>query len=206
MSDERLASARRIGILGGTFDPIHYGHLAIAEEARERFALDVVLFIPTGEPPHKPAGRAGAELRYRMTELAVTDNPNFTVSRIEVDRPGRSYTVETLGQLHAQYPQAAFFLIMGADMAVDFPSWRDPEGILARAALIVANRPEYPQQEILDLQKRLGVERLHIMEGPGLWISSTDLRRRVRDGRSIRYLVPPPVVEFISENGLYREE
>ncbi|HEY3416296.1 MAG TPA: nicotinate-nucleotide adenylyltransferase [Armatimonadota bacterium] len=203
MSDERLALARRVGILGGTFDPIHFGHLAIAEEARERFALDVVLFIPTGEPPHKPAGRASAEVRYRMTELAIADNPAFAASRIEVDRPGRSYTVETLEQLHAQYPQAAFCLIMGADMAIDFPSWRDPEGILARAALIVANRPEYPQQDILDLQTRIGPERLQIMEGPGLWISSTDLRQRVREGRSIRYLVPSPVVEFICGNGLY---
>ncbi len=191
----------RWGILGGTFDPIHYGHLAIAEEARERLALARVLFIPTGEPPHKPQGRASAEDRCRMTELAIADNPAFAVSRVEIDRPGRSYTVETLRALHAQHPDTHFSFLIGADMALDFHRWRDPDGILAQADVVAITRPGYDLSALATLP---AAGRLTPLEAPGLLLSSTDLRERVREGRGIRYLVPEAVREFIIERGLYR--
>ncbi len=192
----------RWGILGGTFDPIHFGHLAMAEEARERLGLARVLFIPTGEPPHKPQGRASAEDRCRMTELAVAENPAFAVSRIEIDRPGRSYTVETLRDLHAQYPETDFTFIIGADMALDFHRWRDPEGILAQAAVVAITRPGYDLAQLATLPT---AGRITPLDAPGLYLSSTDLRARVREGRSIRYLVPAAVREYIEERGLYRQ-
>ncbi len=189
------------GILGGTFDPIHFGHLAIAEEARERLGLARVLFIPTGAPPHKPRGRADAEDRRRMAELAVADNPAFAVSRLEIDRPGRSYTVETLRALRAQYPEADFTLLLGADMALEFHRWRDPEGILAQATVAAITRPGYDLSHLAALPT---AGRITPLEAPGLLISSTDLRARVREGRSIRYLVPAAVREYIAARALYR--
>lgn len=192
----------RLGILGGTFDPIHFGHLAIAEEARERLGLARVLFIPAGQPPHKPRGRADAEERCRMTELAIADNPAFAVSRVEIDRPGRSYTVETLRELHARYPEADFTLIIGADMALEFHLWRDYEGILAQAGVVAITRPGY---DLAGLEQLPTAGRLSPLDAPGLYISSTDLRTRIRDGRSIRYLVPAAVRAYIAEQRLYNK-
>ena len=194
----------RLGILGGTFDPIHYGHLAIAEEARQRFALERVLFMPAGEPPHKEQGLASGEQRYLMTVLATADHPAFDVSRLEIDRPGPSFTVETLRQLHARLPHTALFLIMGADMAVDFPKWREPEAILALARIIVATRPGIPNTELERLVAQPGMERLTLMPAPGLDISSTALRQRLREGYSLRYLTPDAVAAYMAKERLYR--
>jgi nicotinate-nucleotide adenylyltransferase len=199
-----LQNVRRLGVLGGTFDPIHYGHLQIAEEARERFALDAVLFIPTGEPPHKPAGQANAEQRFLMAELATADNPRFAVSRLEIDRPGPSYTADTLEALRARYPEAARYLIIGADMAMDFPAWREPERILGLARIVAATRPGVPEARLRRHLAAPAMQAVELLVAPGLDISSTELRRRVAEGKSLRYLTPDPVVGFIEKEGLYR--
>lgn len=193
-------SIERLGILGGTFDPIHYGHLAIAEEAAEVFALDRVLFIPAGMPPHKRGERAGAAHRLRMVELAIAGNARFALSRVEIDRPGPSYTADTLRLLRADYPAAAFYLIMGADMALEFHAWRDPDGILAQAQVIAATRPGF---DLAGLAALPTAGRFHLMDAPGLYISSTDLRARLRAGRGIRYLLPEAVAEYIRRERLY---
>ncbi|MHB0935974.1 MAG: nicotinate-nucleotide adenylyltransferase [Armatimonadota bacterium] len=195
---------RRLGVLGGTFDPIHYGHLQIAEEVRERFNLDVVLFIPTGEPPHKPQGQANVEQRFLMTELATADHPQFIVSRMEIDRPGISFTVDTLQALKAQFPDAEIHLIMGADMAMDFPTWREPERIRALTRIVAVTRPGVQEEE---LRRHLATPAMHGIElvvAPGIALSSTEIRRRARDGKSLRYLIPDAVIGFIEKEGLYQ--
>lgn len=203
MSAPVLLSATRLGVLGGTFDPVHYGHLALAEEARQRFVLDAVLFIPAGEPPHKPQGQADAEQRYRMALLATADHPHFIVSRLELDRSGPSYTVDTLRQLHAAYPAAAFTLILGADMGVDFPHWRDPAGILALARVVIGSRPGVPDDALHDVLASPHMAGVEFMPTPGLAISSTDLRERARTGASLRYLTPDTVVAYLVKEGIY---
>jgi len=201
-----LQNIRRLGVLGGTFDPIHYGHLQIAEEVRERFNLDVVLFIPTGEPPHKPHGQANAEQRFIMTELATADHPRFTVSRLEIDRPGISFTVDTLQALHEEYPGVEIYLMMGADMALDFPTWRQPERILSLAHAVAVTRPGVQEEA---LRRHLATPAMHGIElvvAPGIALSSTEIRRRAREGKSLRYLIPDAVIGFIEKEGLYRED
>lgn len=198
-----LQNVRRLGVLGGAFDPIHYGHLQIAEEARERFALDAVLFIPTGEPPHKPQGQASAEQRFLMAELATVDHPQFIVSRMEIDRPGTSYTVDTLQALKQQYPDAELYLIMGADMAMDFPTWRQPERIRSLARVVAVTRPGVQDEA---LRRHLATPAMHDVElvvAPGIALSSTEIRRRAREGKSLRYLTPDTVIAFIEKEGLY---
>ncbi|MHB9130678.1 MAG: nicotinate-nucleotide adenylyltransferase [Armatimonadota bacterium] len=204
MPVDSLCFVTKLGVLGGTFDPIHYGHLAIAEEARERYALDAVLFVPAGDPPHKPPSQADAEQRFLMTALATADHPQFYVSRIEIDRTGPSYTVETMRQLHAAYPHAALFLIIGADMALTFMSWREPQTILSLARVIAATRPGYSLERLQQMQRQPDAVNLDVMISPGLEISSTELRARASTGRSLRYLTPEPVVEYIVKTGLYR--
>jgi nicotinate-nucleotide adenylyltransferase len=204
MDASDMASAARIGVFGGAFDPIHIGHLAIAEAAREACRLDAVLFIPTGAAPHKPRGRASAEDRYAMTVLATGPNPRFHVSRVEIDRPGRSYTVDTLRGLHEAYPRADFVLIMGADMAADFPHWREPDAILALAEVAAVMRPGIDGSLVERLHADQRFARMASVVGPSLAISSTDVRRRVEEGRSIGYLVPDTVSTYIAKAGLYR--
>jgi len=204
MQFDQLTTATHIGILGGAFDPIHFGHLAIAEEARVRLGLDVILFIPAGRPPHKPTGQADAEQRFLMATLATADHPRFFVSRLEVDRDGPSYTVDTLRALRETYPQAVLHLLVGADMALDFPSWREPRTILSLARLVAVTRPGYPIERLQQLRETPGMESAEILTAPGLDISSTDIRARLRDGMSVRYLTPDAVAAYIAKTGLYR--
>ena len=199
-----LQNAHRLGVLGGAFDPIHYGHLQIAEEARERFALDAVLFIPTGEPPHKPQGQAGAEQRFLMTELATADNPCFAVSRLEIDRPGKSYTVDTLQTLKGQYPDAEIYLIMGADMAMDFSTWREPEHIRSLARVVAVTRPGVREEALRRRLAAPAMRGIELVVAPGIALSSTEIRRRACEGKSLRYLTPDAVIGFIEKEGLYR--
>jgi len=195
-----LTAVRRLGILGGTFDPIHYGHLAIAEEAWERCHLDMVLFMPAGDPPHKPDELASAEQRFHMVEMAIADNPHFCLSRLELDRPGPSYTVDTLRELHARYPQTELYFIIGTDAAQEFFSWRDPQGILACARIIAAARPGIAET-VLSAAREAGMLVLHT---PGVAVSSTEIRTRANRGWSLRYLTPPSVIDFLHNEGLYR--
>lgn len=188
---------RRVGVFGGTFDPPHVGHLAIAEWARDRLALARVLLVPAGEPPHK-RGRPVTAARHRlaMARLAARGNPAFAVSPIEAEREGPSFTVDTLRALRVRERGARLFLVIGADSLDDFPDWRDPEGILELATLAVAERNGAGGR------KRSRPPHVRL-EFPPLDISSSVLRRRARDGHSLRYLVPDPVIAYIRRHGLY---
>ncbi|HET7560581.1 MAG TPA: nicotinate-nucleotide adenylyltransferase [Limnochordia bacterium] len=198
---------RRIGVMGGTFDPIHYGHLVAAEGAALEFALDEVRFVPSGRPPHKPNQPiSGAEHRLMMSVLATLSNPRFSVSRVDIDRPGPSYTVETLRCLKRAEPEAEFFFITGADAVRELLTWKEPEQLLAECPLIAATRPGYRldtlQEQLGDLYERQR-ERIRVFTVPALAISSSDIRARVAAGRSIRYLLPEIVFDYIRKVGLY---
>lgn len=186
--------------MGGTFDPVHYGHLVCAEEARWQFELDEVVFVPTGQPWQKREV-SPAEDRYMLTMLATAPNTKFSVSRIDIDRKGPTYTRDTLQKFKDFYGEDVdLFFITGADAVLDILTWKDPDEVLELAQLIAASRPEYDLSK-LDQIKVAG--RMKTMQIPALSISSTDIRERVRTGRPIRYLVPREVLRYIEERGLY---
>ncbi len=190
--------------MGGTFDPVHYGHLVAAEEALVQFNLDSVVFMPTGEPARK-TDRAvtPAEQRYLMTVIATASNPDFSVSRLEVDRPGVTYTVDTIRELRATHgPEADLFFITGADAVLDILTWKDSEGLAHECTFIAATRPGYDLSALAGLAAEAGLV-VEAMEVPALAISSTDIRARVAGRRPVRYLLPEAVATFISKNGLY---
>lgn len=195
----------RIGILGGTFDPIHYAHLFIAEEARVRFDLARVVFVVNALPPHKQAYPVtDAAHRLRMTELAIASNPSFECSRIELDRPGASYTVDTLKALQLEHPSAALFFITGVDTIVEIPTWHRPDEVIRLTCFIVADRPGHTWDPGgRDLPPAL-TDRVLPLSTTHLDISSTDIRRRVREGLPIRYLTPDSVAAYITAHRLYR--
>lgn len=198
----------RLGVLGGTFDPIHVGHLVAAEAVRCHFQLDRILFVPAGQPPHKdPSAVTPAEHRYRMTVLATAGNPHFFASRMELDRPGPSYTIDTLRQLGSLAPKARLFFIAGVDAALALPHWRGGLSLLEAAELIVVTRAGTSPGSLEAFLHGLPAayrQRVHPLAIPEIGISSSDLRDRVASGRSIRYLVPPAVEDYIYKHGLYR--
>lgn len=201
----------RLGVMGGTFDPIHNGHLVTAEEARCQFELDEVAFIPSARPPHKVGVRSSsARDRLRMVELAVRGNSFLSVSTVEIEREGLSYTVDTLRELRGIYGHdAVIFFITGADAILEILTWKDPEEMLSECTFIAATRPGYPLnrlREALPERNSRGepsMNRVLVMEVPALAISSTDIRQRVTGGRPFRYMVPEPVWEYVQEQGLY---
>ena len=191
--------------MGGTFDPIHVGHLAIAEEAREALSLDLVLFVPAGQPPHKPAGAVTpVEHRFAMVELAIADNRAFGLSRIEVERPGPSYTIDTIEALARD--EDDLVLILSAETFAELPSWHEPERLFDAARMAVVPREGYPAPDPAWLAEAFPgrAERVDYLEGPRLGLSSTAIRARVAAGRSIRYLVPDMVEAYILDKQLYR--
>jgi nicotinate-nucleotide adenylyltransferase len=193
--------------MGGTFDPIHFGHLVTAEEALVQFNLDRVLFMPTGCPAAKSNDRVtSAEDRYLMTVLATAANPDFDVSRMEVDRPGTTYTVDTLRALRDEYgPATELFFITGADAVWEIVSWKDADEVASLATFIAATRPGYDLEEARAAHEDAATRfRIEYMEVPALAISSTELRRRVADRRPIRYLTTESVASYIVKHGLYR--
>ncbi|HBK52454.1 nicotinate-nucleotide adenylyltransferase [Syntrophomonas wolfei] len=196
------------GILGGTFDPIHYGHLIAAEYACHNFKLDKVLLIPAASPPHKELGQVlPAMHRYRMAELAVKSNPRLEVSPVEMEREGPSYTVDTLAYFQAKFPEVEFFFIVGADSLFIMHSWKEPERLAELCRFIVVTRPGYKIERSEAALGRLPDiiwDRMLQMEIPGLDISSSDIRQRAAAGKPIKYLLPPEVEEYIFEQGLYR--
>jgi len=205
----------KIGIMGGTFNPIHYGHLVTAEEALKQFGLDKVVFIPTGKPPHKTSGiLAGAEDRYLMTVIATASNRDFFVSRIEIDRKGKSYTIDTLRQLKEVFKdRVTLYFITGADAILEILSWKDTHEIFNLCRFIAATRPGYETAKIADLEKKLfekisllkkTEDYVFLMEIPALAISSTDIRERIRTGRPINYLLPESVCNYLLKHGLYK--
>lgn len=204
------SKSRRIGLIGGTFDPIHYAHLIIAEEVRSALDLTEMVFIPTGQPPHK-SGRPTATPHHRLTmlQLAIASNPHFTYSRIEVDRPGPSYSVDTLRLLREHWgTNTDLYFVIGWDSLKELHKWHDPRGILAQVTYLVAvRRPGYVDDDEYnkDLETRLpGItQRLIVVPAPQLDISSTDLRRRIAEGRPIKYQTPEAVEQYISKHNLY---
>lgn len=200
----------RIGIMGGTFDPIHYGHLVTAEAARWEFQLDRVMFIPAGNPPHKSSRRVSpAEDRFAMSLLATVTHPNFSVSPLEMEREGPSYTVDTLKDLKAVYANAELYFITGADAILEILSWKNPEELLLTSSFVAASRPGYSSQQLDELLEKLPPElreRIIPLQVPALAISSSDLRRRVAEGRPIKYLLPEAVESYIRKAGLYLSE
>jgi nicotinate-nucleotide adenylyltransferase len=192
----------RLGLFGGTFDPPHVGHLALAEWARERLRLDRVLFVPAGQPPHK-RGRpiSSAAARLAMIRLATRGHPGFEVSTLELEAAGPSFTIDTLRRVGSRHPRARLYLVVGTDSLDEFRSWRSPEEILECATLAVAARPGSGRAATRAWARRHGVVWLG---NPGLEVSSTLVRERSRAGRSLRYLVPDAVATYITRHQLYR--
>ncbi len=207
MSDDLKGKVGRLGIMGGTFDPIHFGHLVGAEMARSKFKLNKVLFIPSGTPPHKDRSDiTDAGLRYEMIERAIQDNPAFGISPLELERKGPSYTVDTLRALRGIWPNHELYFITGSDVLREIFSWREVEEILMMTEFIGAARPGFDASDFLLKVQQEHPEtqgKIHYMEVPALAISSTDIRSRVKRGYPIRYLLPEPVRLFIQEHGLY---
>jgi nicotinate-nucleotide adenylyltransferase len=197
----------RIGLLGGTFNPPHVGHLICAQDAWAQLGLDRVLLVPVHTPPHKEApADPGVEARVALCESAVGDDARLGVSRVEADVPGRSYTVDTLKRLHDARPGDQLTFIVGGDMAHSLPSWREPEAILSLADLGVAAREGVGRDDILEALSGLSgaPERIRFFDMPRIDVSSSLVRRLVAAGRSIRYLVPDGVADFVEREGLYR--
>lgn len=202
---------RRVGMIGGTFDPVHYAHLVIAEEACAALDLAEMIFVPAGHPPHKTDSLvAAAHHRLAMLELAIASNAHFSISPVDLERPGPSYTVETLRLLRRQWgEQTAIHFLIGWDSLEDFLTWRDPAGILEQVAYLVAvRRPGYDEDSGYrdSLEARLpGIkQRLLVVSAPQLEISSTDLRMRVAEGRPIKYQLPESVENYIQQYRLYQ--
>ncbi len=189
-----------LGLFGGTFDPPHIGHLIVAEVLREAFRLDKVLWMVAATPPHKQDRRVtDAESRLALVEAAIAGNPHFEASRLELDREGPSYTVDTLRRLHGLYPEAKWSLLVGADSLAGFPSWREPAEIARLADLVVYQRAGHPAPSVL------GGMAVRFADAGRVDVSSSEIRARLAAGRSVRYLVPEAVLRRIEAGGLYRE-
>jgi nicotinate-nucleotide adenylyltransferase len=220
----------KLGLLGGSFNPVHDGHLAIARHTREALELDQILFIPTGHPPHKPnGGLAPAQDRYEMVRLAIAPDPAFAISDVEIRRPGKSYSIDTIRQLQQEYgPHTQLFFLIGLDAFLDFPSWRDPRTLLELCSFVVLSRPglsfrslstvsllppiPYPSLADLDagrvfrIEAQIGGQRLICLKQPPCPISASDIRARIRQGLPVANLLPPLVESYILRHHLYQEE
>ncbi len=193
---------RRLGVMGGTFDPIHHGHLVAASEVQAWFGLDEVVFVPTGQPWQKSDRTVSpAEHRYLMTVIATASNPRFSVSRVDVDRRGPTYTVDTLRELHRRHPDSELFFITGADALAQIMTWHEPEDMFSLAEFVGCTRPGHSIDDVM--LRDLPRDRVRIVEIPALAISSTDCRDRVSRGEPVWYLVPDGVVQYIAKHSLY---
>jgi nicotinate-nucleotide adenylyltransferase len=194
-------AGKRLGVMGGTFDPIHHGHLVAASEVASVFDLDEVVFVPTGEPWQKTHRTVStAEHRYLMTVIATASNPRFTVSRVDIDRGGPTYTVDTLSDLARQRPDTELYFITGADAMQQIIGWKDSEHLFSLAHFVGVTRPGHPLSTA-----GLPADRISLMEVPAMAISSTDCRTRVAKGEPVWYLVPDGVVQYIAKYSLYRQ-
>jgi nicotinate-nucleotide adenylyltransferase len=192
-------NSKTYGILGGTFDPPHIGHLILAQSAYEALGLDQVIFVPTSIQPHKinKVGTPG-DIRFKMLQLAIDKDPRFDISDVEIGRPGISYTVDTFAILRTQYPEDSLYLLMGSDNVVDIAAWKDPEQLFALCKVAAARRPDHNPTGAY-------ANRVRYFEMPSIQLSSTLIRKKVKEGKSIKYLVPASVEDYILSNGLYRD-
>lgn len=199
---------RRIGLLGGSFDPPHYGHLILADCALESAALDQLLFVPAGLPPHKPSGtRQQTKHRLAMLETALGDDVRFGISRADIDRPGPHYSVDLVQIVQAEYPDADLYFVMGGDSLRDLPTWNRPGELMQRTRFAVMSRPSalvHPEMHEAVLPGL--AERIMMIDAPLIEISSTDIVRRIAEGRSVRYMLPPAVLAYIETHQLYQQE
>jgi nicotinate-nucleotide adenylyltransferase len=202
----------RIGIFGGAFDPVHYGHLILAEQCREQARLDAVWFVPAARHPFKADTTAAPfDRRAEMVRLAIAGHPAFRVDEIEKDRPGLSYTADTLDELRRQHPDDELLLLVGSDTLAELPTWHAPERIVRAAGLVVMRRPGHEVPPVASLDAAIGLMhdesvRLQTVDVPLIDLASRDIRRRVGQGRSIRYMLPRAVEVYIGEKGLYRDK
>lgn len=202
---------QRIGILGGTFDPPHNAHLILAQHAYEQLHLDTVLFVPAGIPPHKDTTRTTAEDRLAMLGSVLADNPHFEISRVDVDRPGPHYTIDTIRILQEQNPDGELFFIMGGDVFRDLPNWERPQEMFATAKLAVAvmRRPGVDGHDLRPNMHEGIIPGLRdhtiMLTSPLIEFSSTEIVDRLTKGKSVRYMVPQPVLKYIAEHNLYQE-
>lgn len=198
----------QIGVIGGTFDPIHIGHLIVAEQVRTRLGLDQMIFVPAGMPPHKlDQIVTPAQQRFEMVQLAIADNPHFASSRIDMERLGPSYTVDTLRLLLDRWgAQTEIYFLMGSDSLIELPTWRQPDRLMRLCRIVAVGRPGYGV-DMAELDRLLpgAAMLIRLMDTPIIDISSTDIKRRVREGRSIRYMVPASVEQYICAHQLYRK-
>jgi nicotinate-nucleotide adenylyltransferase len=204
----RGVEPERIGILGGTFDPPHVGHLWLATLAADALQLDRVLFMPASQPPHKRGRRLSAAAdRLLMTRLAIAGDPKLELCPVEMERPGPSFTVDSVEELRHLYAGSALFLLMAADSLAQIDTWREPDRLLSMIEWAVGPRPGSPLPARAALRQRFGraAGRIHLLDGPSLDVSASEIRRRVAAGRTIRYLVPVAVERHIAERGLYRQ-
>lgn len=206
----KLNDFKKIAVMGGTFDPIHYGHLVAAETVRQELGIERVVFIPTGRPPHKEAKKiAHEEHRYLMTVLATVTNPYFDVSRIEIDRPGTTYTIDTVREIRKICKEKTkIFFITGADAINEILTWKEAEKLLEMCEFVAVTRPEYNKEKLLkriEYMKNNFESRIHILDVPALAISSTDIRNRVIAKKTIKYLLPEEVEKYIIKFGLYTQ-
>ncbi len=195
----------KLGIFGGTFDPPHWGHLILAEAAREQLQLDQVLWLVAGQSPLKQTQPISpATVRAEMVQAAIADNPNFALSRIDLDRPPPHYTVDSLKLLRHEFPAAEFYFLMGEDSLRDIPRWRNPEELISLTRLVVAERPGV-EADLRDVETRApGIsKRVQRIDAPLIALAASDIRRRIREGRTVRYRLPPEVYRIIEREQLY---
>ncbi len=198
---------QKIGLMGGTFNPIHYGHLLIAENAHEQFQLDRIVFLPTGHSPHKDEEHIlGAQERSEMIQLAIADNPHFIYSDYEIRKTDVSYTYLTLQAFHERYPDSSLYFIMGADSLTYFESWKHPEIISRLSTILAAVRGKLNMHELLPIQEQLHQKfgtKIELINTPNFFVSSRMIRQRITERHSIRYLVPDPVEQYIRQHNIY---
>lgn len=201
---------KKVGIMGGTFDPIHYGHLMLAQNALDTFSLDEILFVPSGTPWLKESTKVlSRNKRVSMTGMAIEDNPDFALSTIEIDREGNSYSYETVAELKKEQPETAFYFIMGADSLLEIERWKHPDRLMADCILLVAVRDDCDKEglkkQIAYLTDKYQAD-IRILPANRMDISSTKIRQMIQEGKSVRYMLPNQVIRFIQKNHLYQQE
>ena len=201
---------KKVGIMGGTFDPIHYGHLILAQNALDTFSLDEILFVPSGTPWLKESTKVlSKNKRVSMTGMAIEDNPDFALSTIEIDREGNSYSYETVEELKRMQPKTDFYFIMGADSLLEIERWKHPDSLMTECTLLVAVRDDCDREglekQIIYLTDKYQAD-IKILPANRIDISSTKIRRMIQEGKSVRYMLPDQVIRFIQKNHLYRQE